>query len=202
MINNVSFKGYSNIISAHNLPAEGFYTTYIAMKLDDEGGHNDLSTYKKIRKLMQYQDGLANEDILTFAYVTDNETSEDFFIGEKGICTGEQLEYAREKFVPSLFSKERYSTLEKTHLKIYTFLADLTKRLANEKFENQDENMQRVIKVLFSNLQKINKLGFRLFDGKEAFEFTSVGCLKHFKFQKIAWKFNRKIAETMTEFFR
>ena len=201
-MNNVSFKGYSNIISAHNIPAEGFYTTYIAMKLDDEGGHNDLSKYKNIRRLMGYPSGLENEDILTFTYVTDKKISEDLFFGDKGICTGEQLEYAREKFIPRLFSKKQYSDMEKTHLKIYTFIADLTKRMANEKFENEDENMQRVIKVLFLNLQKIHKLGFRLFDGKEAFEFTSVGCLKQFKFQKIAWKFNRKIAETMTEFFR
>lgn len=201
-MNNVSFKGYSNIISAHNLPAEGFYTTYIAMKLDDEGGHDDLSTYKNLRKLAGYPEGLKDEDILTFTYVTDKKISEDFFFGEKSFCTGEQLEYAREKLVPNILSKKKYSNFEIVHLKIYTFLADLTKRLSNEKFEKEDENMKRVIQVLFSNLQKINKLGFRLFDGKEAFEFTSVGCLKHFKFQKIAWKFNRKIAETMTEFFR
>ena len=201
-MNNINFKGYTNIISAHNIPTNGIYTTYLAMKLDDEGGHNDLSTYKNLRKLAGYPDGLKNEDILTFIYATDNNTSENFYFGEKGFCTGEQLEFAQKKLMPNILSKEKYSDFEKTHLKIYTFLADLTKRLSNEKFENEDENIKRVIKVLFSNLQKIAKGNFLLFDYKEAFELTVIGCLKQFKFQKIACKFNKKIIETMTEFFR
>lgn len=202
MINNVNFKGYTNVISAYNIPTNGFYTTYIAMKLDDEDGHNDLSTYKNLRKLAGYTDRLKNDDILTLTYVTDNKFNENFFIGEKGFCTGEQLEFAREKLVPNVLSKEKYLELEKIHLKIYTFLADLTKRMANGNFENEDENLKRVIKVLYSNLQNVTKGNFLLFDFKDAFELTAIGCLKQFKFNKIARKFNRKIAETMTEFFR
>lgn len=201
MINNINFKGYSNIISAYNIPVNGLYTTYIAMKLDNEGGHNDLDQYKSIRKLMGYPEGIENEDILTFTHITNN-INEDLFCGNKGICTGEQLKHAKDKFVPIVFNKEQYTDLEKIHLKLYTFLADITKRMANDKFENEDENIKRVIQTIFSNMQKIHKGGFLLFDKKEAFDLTSIGCLKQFKFQKIAWKFNRKIAETMTEFFR
>ena len=200
-MNNIGFKGYTNIISLHNVSANGFYTTYFAMKLDNEGGHDDLSKYKNIRKSMGYPEGLVNEDILTFTYIRDN-FSEDFFLGEKGICTGEQLEFAREKFVPSLFSKEKFADMEKTHMKIYTFLADLTKRMINSNFENEDENIKRVVKTLFLNLQKMHRGGFLLFDKKDASELTFIGCLKQFKYQKIAWKFNRKIAETMREYFR
>ena len=43
---------------------------------------------------------------------------------------------------------------------------------------------------------------YRLFSDKEAFELTSAGCLKLTKFQPLAEIFNKKIARTMTAFFK
>ena len=200
-MNNISFKGFSNIISAYNVSTGGLNTSYIAMKLDDKGGSNDLAKYKQLRKELHYSQGLPNEDVLTLIHVTDGAT-EDLFIADRGLCLGEQLLYARDKFVPRIFSLKKYKEMEALHLKIYTFLADITKRLSNEKFENEDENIKGVINAIFTNLQKISKVGYALFDQSEAFELTSVGALKQDKFQKTARRFNKKIAETMTEFFR
>ena len=196
----LSFKGYSNILSAYKVPVGGYTTSYLAMKLDDEG-KKDLTKYKQLRKEMGYSQGLMNEDILIITHLTDGLT-EDVYLGEKGICTGEQLLYAKEKFVPRFFDQKKYKEIESTHLKIYTFLADLTKRLSNEKFENEDSNVKEVIKTVYKNFQKIRKAGFVLFDKLEAFNLTSVGALKQDKFEKTARSFNKKIVETMTEFFR
>jgi len=201
MIEKISFKGYSNIISAGDVLLGGTKTTYLAMKLDDKNEYKDLTKYKEIRNLLGYSKGLENEDILTLVHVTDGIT-EDIFLGDRGICTGEQLLYAREKFIPSFFNRKTYRDIVTKHIKIYTFLASLTKRLSNEKFENEDENIKKVIGTIFANMQKLNKLGYCFFDKKEAFELTSVGALKQDKFQKTAKRFNKKIAETMTEFFR
>ena len=196
----ISFKGYSNIISAYKVPIGGYTTSYLAMKLDDEG-KKDLTKFKELRKELGYPEGLANEDVLMITHLTDGLT-EDIYIGEKGICTGEQLLYTREKFVPRFFNQKKFKEIENIHLKIYTFLADLTKRLSYEKFENENSNVKEVIKTVYKNLQNINKVGFLFFDQREAFNLTSIGALKQDSFQKMARSLNRKIVETMTEFFR
>lgn len=196
----ISFKGYSNIISAYKVPIGGYTTSYLAMKLDDEG-KKDLTKFKELRKGLGYPEGLANEDVLMITHLTDGLT-EDIYIGEKGICTGEQLLYTREKFVPRFFNQKKFKEIENIHLKIYTFLADLTKRLSYEKFENENSNVKEVIKTVYKNLQNINKVGFLFFDQREAFNLTSIGALKQDSFQKMARSLNRKIVETMTEFFR
>ena len=110
--------------------------------------------------------------------------------------------YTREKFVPRFFNQKKFKEIENIHLKIYTFLADLTKRLSYEKFENENSNVKEVIKTVYKNLQNINKVGFLFFDQREAFNLTSIGALKQDSFQKMARSLNRKIVETMTEFFR
>ena len=196
----ISFKGYSNIISAYKVPIGGYTTSYLAMKLDDEG-KKDLTKFKELRKGLGYPEGLANEDVLMITHLTDGLT-EDIYIGEKGRCTGEQLLYTREKFVPRFFNQKKFKEIENIHLKIYTFLADLTKRLSYEKFENENSNVKEVIKTVYKNLQNINKVGFLFFDQREAFNLTSIGALKQDSFQKMARSLNRKIVETMTEFFR
>ena len=200
-MNKVSFKGYSNILSVCNIPVNGFKTTYITMKLDDEGEEKDLTKYKQIRAELGYPKELKNEEILTLTYVTDG-TTENFYIGEKGISLGDQLIYIRENFVPRFLSNQEYNKMEALHLKIYTFLANLTKRLSNENFENEDNNIKNVIQDIFNNLTKIRKGIFPIFDSQDAFKLTLIGTLKQDKFQKTAWKLNRKIVETMTEFFR
>lgn len=158
MINNINFRGYSNILSANRIHLGGLETSYIAMKLDDIG-EKDLSTYKQIRKMQGYPDALQNEDILTLIHLTDGR-SEDIFFGNKGMCWGDQLLTVRNEYIPKFLSKEKYKKIEEIHLKAYTLLASLTKRMAYDKFENEDKNMKRVVDTLFNNLQSIKKVNF------------------------------------------
>ena len=114
-MNNVSFKGYTNVISAQNLPLGDKYISYLAMKLDDNG-EKDLTKLREIRKTQGYPDGLPNDDILTFIHV-DDPYAESIYFSEKGMCWGEHLKIVREDFVPKILSEKKYNMIEATHLK-------------------------------------------------------------------------------------
>ena len=197
---NVSFKGYSNIISAFKVPVGVLKTSYIAMKLDDTD-EPDLTKLREIRKIQGYPDNLPNEDILTVIHISD-ERNEALYFGGKLMFWGEHLNEICDKYVPEFMSEPRYKKLEKVHMKAYTLLASLTKRMTVDKFENEDSDIKRVISVLNQNLSNLKHKAYYIFDDRDAFELTSVGCLKTFKFQPIAKKFNKKIASTMAAFFK
>lgn len=200
-MNNVSFKGYTNVISARNVQLGDKLINYIAMKLDDNG-EKDLTKLREIRKLQGCPDNLPNNDILTFIHVDDT-YAESIYFSDKGMCWGEHLKVVEEEFVPKFLSKATYKRIETAHLKAYTLLASLTRRMANDKFENEDTDIKRVIQTTFTNLKNIKKrASYRVFSDQEAFELTSVGCLKQTKFQPLAEIFNNKIARTMKAFFK
>ena len=199
-MNNISFKGYSNIVSAQKVNIGALETSYIAFKLDDNG-EKDLSKLREIRKLQKYPPDYKNDDILTLIHVTDKKYEELYF-SENLMCWGEQLKVLKDEYVPQHFKNVEFKKIEQAHLKAYTLLASLTKRMAQDKFENEDVDIKRVIQTLYKNLQVIGSKDFRIFDKEEAFELTSVGCLKISKFQSLAAKFNKKIASTMIAYFR
>lgn len=200
-MHNISFKGYTNIVSAQNIPWGNSKVSYIAAKLDDNG-EKDLTQFREIRKLQGYPEGLQNDDIVTIIHVADPR-SETFYYSSKPMCWGEQLKIVEKEYIPQLLSKIQFKHLEKAHLKAYTLLASLTKRMYDDKFENEDSDIKRVIQTLYNNFCSIRERAtYPLFSDSEAFELTSVGCLKKTKFQPLARIFNKKIAQTMTEYFR
>jgi hypothetical protein len=199
-MNNINFKGYSNIVSADGIPTGNFRISYLAMKLDDEG-EKDLTKLKQIRKLQGYPAGIKNEDIITFTHFTNGKI-EDIYFNEKPMCWGEQLKIVQEEYIPKFISQDKYKELESAHLKAYTLLASLTKRLSFDKFENEDSDIGRVIQTLHKNLISMKKGNIPLFDYKSAFNITGIGCLKQYKYQPLAEKFNKMIMSTMSNFFR
>ena len=199
-MHNITFKGYTNVLAIQKVPVDDMVTSYIAVKLNDEG-ENDLTKFREIRKLQGLRQNPENDDILTMIHVANN-YSEDIYFCDKSLCWGEQLNIAREKYIPQIISESKFKDLESLHLKIYTLLASLTKRMTNDKFENEDGDMIRVIKTLLINLQKLNRYEFNLFSTKEAMELTVMGCKKMYRFQSLAAKFNKKIMQTMTAYFK
>ena len=197
---NISFKGYSNIVSLHKANIGGLETSYIALKLDDNG-EKDLSKLREIRKLQNYPANYPYDNILTLVHVTDGRY-EDLYFSENHICLGEQLKVVKDEYVPKFVKNDEFKKIEEAHLKAYTLLASLTKRMSFDKFENEDMDIKKVIQVLFRNLQLIGRNDFCIFNRDEAFELTSAGCLKMSKFQTLASKFNKKIVETMTAYFK
>jgi hypothetical protein len=199
-MNNINFKGYTNILSVKNVKIGDLYTSYIGMKLDDNNGYKDLSELKKIHELQGYRERFNNDDILTITYAA-SERSEDIFFCEKAICWGEQLKIIKDEYIPKFITESKYKQMEDFHLKAYTLLASLTKRMSCDKFEHEDQNITRVIDTLNKNLRFLRKGEFILFDQHETFELLSAGCLKHFKFQSVAKGFNKIISRSMSNFF-
>ena len=199
-MNNINFRGYSNILSVKNIKIGDLYTSYIGMKLDDNNGYKDLSELKKLHELQGHKERFNNDDILTITY-TASESSEDLFFCEKSMCWGEQLKIIKDEYIPKFITRDKYKQLENIHLKAYTLLASLTKRMSYDKFENEDQNITRVIDALNKNLRILRKGEFILFDKNETFELLCAGCLKHFKFQSVAKDLNKIISRSMTNFF-
>lgn len=197
----ISFKGYTNIVSAQNIPWGNTNISYIAAKLDDNN-EKDLLTFREIRKLQGYPEGLANDDIITIVHVSEPKT-DTFYYSGKAMCWGEQLKIVEEEYIPQLLSRNQFKLLEKAHLKAYTLLASLTKRMSYDKFENENSDIKRVVQTLYNDFRAIKERAtYRLFSDADAFELTSAGCLKKTKFQPLAAKFNEIIMQTMTAYFK
>ena len=115
---------------------------------------------------------------------------------------GDELLQLKEKYVPQGMLEEKYNEIEKIHLQAYTFLANLTKRIMNEKFANEDKDFGKVIKEMqntFFNI-RINKNA--VFSASDAFRLIEIGCLKRFNFQAVSEAMNKGIFRTMEHFFR
>ena len=198
--NNISFTGYKNIIATANSKAgKDNVVTYIAMQLNNEG-KQDLFEYQKLQKMQNYVDD--KNDILLLTHILDLKSmTENIYLGLKNMFLGNELRLIEENFVPEKISQEMYEKEKSLHMKAYTLLASLTKRIKDEKFNLQDENIAKVIKYLHSTLYDIKKNGIPLFDFNQSFRLTELGCLGVFKFQDIARSFNNGITHTMDKFF-
>ena len=196
--NNITFKGYKNILCAYNVPiSKTQYATYMSMQLNDDDEYKDLSEYLKVKKLQGFLSNQKNDDVLTLTYVMDfKNPSEHLFLDQKELYLGHELRTIEDKYIPKLMTKEKYEHEKKIHMKVYTLLASLTNRMQYEKFDNEDINRVDVIKRMFNTMYAILK------NEKDAFRLTEIACLKKVRFQDLALAFNKGIAETMAKFFR
>ena len=193
-LSRTNFKGYSNVISLINAPIDDKSISYIAMKLDNNG-EKDLDKYIEIQKMQNQYKGSA-DDILSFAYSYNKRTGLDmFYFQGKPMFFGSELLYLEENFVPRAISKKDYKNIETIHMKIYTMLASITKRMRFDKFNNEDKNFKIVIQKLFDTLVNITR------SERDAFYLLRAGCMKVNKFQNVAGGFNKAIVQTMGHFF-
>lgn len=193
-LSGTNFKGYSNIISLINAPIDDKSISYLAMKLDNDG-ERDLDKYIEIQKMKNQYNG-SSDDILTFAYSYNKRNGLDmFYFQGKPIFWGNELLYLEENFVPRALSHKDYKKIETIHMKMYTLLASITKRMMYDKFNNEDRNFKFVIQKVFDNLVNVTK------DEQSAFDLLRAGCMKINKFQSVASGFNKAIVQTMGHFF-
>ena len=197
LTNNVSFKGYKNVYCAFDVPIkDSKNVTYISMQLNDEGV-SDLSEYRKLKKM---QGDILNQkygDVLTLTYIVDNKEKKDhLYFDNKEMYWGDELKLLQDKYVPKLMTNEKYKQEEALHMKAYTLLATLTKRLSKEAFNNEDGERVKVFEKMYNTLYGIIK------NQQDAYNLTEIGCLKKVKFQDVALGFNNGITKTMAHFFR
>ena len=196
--NNISFQGYNNVMYAFDSNnSNDKYVASMSLQLNNEDGFNDLLEYKKLREM---NDSIANptrDDILTLTYIIDKkQNKEQLFLNSKEMYWGDELRALGEKFVPKLLSQVNYKREEAVHMKAYTLIASLTKRLAYAQFDNENGDKGMVIQGMFNSL-------YKLFQNQhDAFRLTELACSKKYKFQGFAEGLNKGIVRTMNLFFR
>lgn len=119
---NTSFKGYKNVV-ANIIDEPNYSLVYIGMQLDNEGGHRDLDKYNELLKSIQpFYDG--KDNIFTF-------TSANYFGKTKLLF--DTYELSKDKELTRLSKKlppEQFHQYEAATLKIYTFVAQLLRRVS------------------------------------------------------------------------
>ena len=192
---NPSFTGYGNIF-ADEIKYQKHRTLTLSMQVDNSGDR-DLDNYKKLKSLIWLSKKEINNDTLTILYSKIDKENHFIFLNNKRLLWGEELLNLSESLKKS-FQVERYKELENAHLKAYTFLANITRKIANGK-PNMflDENYYRTLLYTKDNLTSI-------FSNEE----VSLDILRHglytdpAEIKTVANSLNHKIAVTMTKFFR
>lgn len=194
---NVSFKGYKNVFCAFDVPlSNSKYVTFISMQLNDDKTGNDLSQYHEIRELQGDVFQSESDDILTLTYINDkNLKREHLYFNSRNMYWGDELRQLEEKFVPKLMSHEKYKQEENLHMKAYTLLASLTKRMSYVPFCSEDHGKIDVFKSVYNNMYALFK------NQNEAFKLLEESAYKRVKFQHLAFAFNKCISITMQHFF-
>ena len=193
---NLNFYGFSNIVALTRSQVGDKYISYISAKLDNIG-EPDLERYQKIREQQGLLANKETDNIATFVYICDkSKNKETLYFQEKPIFWGDELKTLGEKYVPKLMSEENYKKEENIHMKVYTLLASLTRRISNMKFNNEDAGLKNVLERLYKTLNHITS------DQRETMELLKCGCLKLDPFQDLASDFNRAVVHTMKQFFK
>ena len=133
-----NFYGYKNIISDEISSRNGMMT-FFAAQLNDEG-HPDLSEFKKLKRLLKQSEDLINNDVFCATYTHSQGNKPNLFIGNQVLFWGNELRWLKDNR-PKAMPLKDYKEMETTHLKAYTLLANLTKRITNEKYNNKDSGL-------------------------------------------------------------
>lgn len=127
---NINFTGYSNIVAMKSKVANNTHHI-LSMKLDDLNGHNDLSTFKQLKKMLGiYSEQHINNDIITIQYNTNKNLGIKLLdIDNYVLNSGEDLLIAEDLYRKN---PEHFKKLQDYNIKAYNLLASLTKRIASE----------------------------------------------------------------------
>ena len=194
-INNLSFTGYSNIISSE-IPTDNGKYMLLSMKLDDVGTQ-DLTAYRNLKSMRAMPLDVVNKDTLTLFQPRVNRDLSMLFFNDEALLTGNGLKKLEERAC-SMGKLEDIKPSIKFHMKAYTFFADLTRRLMNENnpvkrdvdFYNVFFSAKAALSNVFKDSKTAEQFMIMALDGYDA------------PFQVVAKNFNDSIAKTMRAFFK
>lgn len=176
-----SFKGYKNILSHSFEEKDGMSHSFMAMKLDNEGGYRDLEKWHSIQKFLRPE--ATPRDYIVFQNSSfpnaDFFTVDDFFMNINDESIDE-------------LSKEEESNIIKTN----ALVASLTKRIMYTDDHPEDENLHKTFKAAYDVLKPI--LG-----EKKAINFlTFEAAIKKVKHHITAKLINDGISRNMAKYFK
>ena len=169
----VSFKGYKNVFCAYDVPLKNNkYATFMSMQLNDADGKKDLAEYNKIKELQGEPLDGKYADVLTFTYIKDYNTRKDhLYFNEHEMYWGDELRVIGEDYVPKLMSQEKYKLEEKLHMKVYTLMAGLTKRMSLLLHDYDDKEKVKVIESMYHTLSNV------INSNREAYKLVENACI-------------------------
>lgn len=142
-INQQNFTGYTNVISSE-INTKNVRHLILAMKLNDDV-YPDLSNFRKIKSIYQYNPNEINSDIIKISYL---ETP----IVDYGILSVDNIILLNKDSLKSVkestegpIAKALYNGVEKAYLTAYSFLADITKRMSKNKAFTKDNSYYDVV---------------------------------------------------------
>ena len=131
-----------------------------------------------------------------FKSVDKEKRNDHLYLDIKEMYWGDELLTIKENYIPKIMSQERYKQEESLHMKAYTLLASLTKRMMFDAFDKEDGGRVKVIERMYNTIYALVK------NQQEAYRIVETACLKRVKFSDVAAGFNKGIADTMSRFFR
>lgn len=186
-----SFSGYKNVLALTALSNNNESVAYMTMQLTNEG-KEDLKNFQNLKSLANLPKEAINNDVLSLFYKNSGNDSGCFILDKNRIASGEIL-----LGLENNLTRETYKPIESWTTKAYTFLADLTKRMANNSNgEHHDGEITKVMKTGFDVLKGI------LVDEKSAMDILNFTVRENLPFQKTAGFINQAISNTMKVFFK
>lgn len=198
VINNISnrtFKGYQNVFGNYTQDADAI-SGVLTIQLNNNDT-NDLEVYKSIKEGLP-NGAYSGSDILTLSYFKNkNIPNGSLLINNCKMLNGEKIKYIQENY--QNYFKDYNDFLEQRTflMKCNSFIANLTKRIANDN------------KLIYdSNLGYVSAIAHKIFggiigDNENAFNYIKDGLInKREHTQKIALKFNQAISDNLAPFFK
>ena len=184
-----NFKGFSNPLSnSVTMPNGNIHTLSVQL---DNIGTEDLNQYREYKRMLGFPKEEIYGDVLTMTYANTYD-NEHFFVNDKPILTGIDMARLNEYDFVSKETRAEYKNEEKLLIKLYTFLARVTKTLMNEKTLEIDESMSQVVKEAFYNLS------VSLNNNKAAMTIIQDARLYPKPFQQNSQRINRFIDKSMS----
>ena len=190
-----NFKGISNPIT-NLVRAQNALINIFSVQLDNMDT-KDLNTFRDIKQRLNFHPKEVEGDVLNINLIEMDDGTKGFFVNGKPILQGNDLRQLSEYNFETKAAMEAYKEDERAHLKLYTFIADLTKRISNRKSLPIDEDLHHVAKSTFAYMSEIY-VDHTLFINKIIYN----SLLRPKPFQEHASMINEFVQNTMRVFFR
>ena len=189
---NIGFLGYRNLVShAINTPQQNI--AYMLMELSNQKSFNDLKKFNEIKKELNIPIKPDNDKYLMITLFKHKSGDERIYLEREEIPTAEQLYKIKNQLPSSAF--EYY---EKSILRLYTLLANITKRIMNDnniKKESLTEQTELVTEYM-------NRSGLFIESSPGTMcSFIKDTLRSEIPSQKIALFFNKIIDSRMIKYF-
>lgn len=191
-----TFTGYSDALALQSKNGNNSHLI-LSMQLNDQDGHEDLTTFRRLKQQLGiFTDEYVNNDTITITYSENKPLRISIFdVDNVALLSGDELLKAEQSKIT--FENATYEKVKNFHMKAYTFLAGITKRLASENdLKMTDNGLNKVMQNVHLNLSEkykdvvaaANKAVFLESERKHV--------------QPVAHAINEIIKHTMEVFFR